>query len=295
MAGSLPGSMQDTAGHKHEQPTSSSDHDAAASEQGAPSPMRVKMGSGALPAPHTGPAPSSNPSASDRAYGPWHAPAQGQWTSNMNGHKSDPVNLYVHGSLHELLQAFERGGWTVAAKGGFAENAKYLASAAGEEAIAKPAHAVSHGLTSAWDFVSGHHDKAPSLPDPFHHGVESMPMSDQQLAGHMEVASLEKGNDPTGGRHHFRIFATGQRDAEGRHVWAIAASRDVGIVFDRNKPETGFTTHVVDPDTDGERDLVLQTLEAAGKVEQVDLLRIKFGSRKDGTTSHGAYDVIEGK
>ena len=223
----------------------------------------------------------------------WHAPKQGEWTQSMSGHKSDPLNLYVHGSLHELLDAFHKAGWTMAAQGSTKENVKYVAAAAAEELVAKPVHAVSHGLVGAWNWATHRHDHAPKVHDPVHHAVESMPMSDQKFHGQKEVASFEKGNNPVGGRHHFRIFDTGENDAEGRHVWVIAANRDAGIVFNKNHPQTGFTNHVVDPNTDAERDLVLSALESAGVVEHVDKLRIKFGARKDGTTSHAAYNIVE--
>ena len=246
----------------------------------------------------------AGPTASDQAYGPWHAPKQGQWTQNMKGHKSDPVNIYVHGALDQLLDAFRKGGWVVAAKYNNKDNVEYLGAGVGEEvknhvvpegvqhAVEHSVHEVSHGLFGAWDAITGRHDKAPAPADPLHHKVQSMPMSEQQFRGQKEVADLEMGNSSLlGGRHHFRIFDTFQNDAEGRHVWAISASEDTGVVFDKNKPNNLFTTHVVEPDTDYESRLVLDTLKAAGDVESVEKLRIKFGTRKDGMTASHAWDI----
>ena len=50
------------------------------------------------------------------------------------------------------------------------------------------------------------------------------------MNGKPDVLSFEKGNDPTGGRHHFRVFDTGQVDDQGKKVWAITASLDVNTV-----------------------------------------------------------------
>jgi hypothetical protein len=255
----------------------------------APSSTRMMGGNALFPTSLLGP-PATEPTASDQGYGMWETPTQGQWTQGGSGHKSDPVNLYVHGSLPEILDAFARGHWTVAAAGSKAENKKYVENAAGEALIGKPARGLIHAFDKTRKFFGDNRKRHP-ITDPFDNAVQSMPMSDQWFEGKKEVASLEMGNNPTGGLHHFRIFATGMRDGEGRDVWAIAASRDIGIVFDKNKPETGFTTHIIEPNTDGERDLVLATLQANGHVEHVDMLHIKFGARKDGATSHGAWDV----
>lgn len=224
----------------------------------------------------------------------WKPPPAGEWCTNPKGHKGDPINLYVHGDLKEIEAAFSAGGWSIAKPDNTSSSVNYVASAAGEEILHKPAQAAVGGVTKAWDWMSGHHDKAPHVPDPFKGHVDSMPVSDMYFKGAKQVVAFEQGNTPTGGRHHFRIFDTFEVDPEGRHVWAIAASRDKGIVFDKNKPQTGFTTHVVDPDTDSERDTVLKLLENAGHVTHLHLLAVKFGKRPDGTTSHGAYDVVEG-
>jgi hypothetical protein len=224
----------------------------------------------------------------------WHPPKAGEWTHNTAGHIGDPINLYVHGDLADIEAAFLAGGWSLALPMNKKNNTSYVENAAGEVVLSRPIGNAIHGISHLWSHLD-HDHKDPHLRDPFKKGVDSMPVSDMVYKGKLEVASFEKGNNPTGGRHHFRIFDTLERDPEGRHVWAIAASQDIGIVADWNKPQTGFTTHVVDPDTDHERQLVLDVLRKYGHVRHLDLLSIKFGKRTDGTTSSGAYDVVDSK
>ena len=301
---------QEGSDHQHHEGTKAEGETQAeaaadAHHHGGPG-ARMKGAAGGSIPPVAASQPASGPSASDRAYGTWHAPKKGQWTQNNKGHKSDPVNIYVHGALDQLLDAFRKGGWVVAAKYDNKDNVEYLGAGVGEEvknhvvpkgvqhAVEHGVHDVSHGLFGLWDKATGRHDHAPKVADPLHEKVQSMPMSEQQFHGQKEVADLEMGNSSLlGGRHHFRIFNTFQKDAEGRHVWAIAASEDTGVVFDQNKPNNLFTTHVVDPDTDLESRLVLDTLAAAGDVESVEKLRVKFGKRKDGMTASHAWNIEE--
>lgn len=236
----------------------------------------------------TRPAPPSKLPASQKT---WTRPKHGEWTTNSSGKRSDPVNLYVHGSLDQLKAAFARSGWSVADPKTVPNALKYAGAAVGDVFIEKPAQAVAKGLVGAWDAITGRHDQ-PSLPNPFQGTLDKMPVSDQTFLGKKELLAFEKQNDPLGGRHHFRVWDTGQKDAQGRPVWAIAATRDIGVRYDLTKPQDYFTQHLIQKDADLERDAVLQSLQSAGAVAKSSKLPLKFGQRADGAFATGAYDVV---
>jgi hypothetical protein len=67
-------------------------------------------------------------------------------------------------------------------------------------------------------------------------------------------------------RNHLRVWKS-PYEVEGRPLWCIAATHDVG--FERDQRNNGVT-HKIDPAIDGERDYVDGTLSATGLVAQRD-------------------------
>jgi hypothetical protein len=63
-------------------------------------------------------------------------------------------------------------------------------------------------------------------------------------------------------RHHFRIWKS-PYDAGGSTVWIGAGTHDTG--FERDQRNNGLT-HKIDPDTDKERDYIVETLKQTGAV-----------------------------
>jgi hypothetical protein len=120
-----------------------------------------------------------------------------------------------------------------------------------------------------------------------------MPVSPQLLKGRPLVAAFEQGNNPTGGRNHLRIFDTGQRDPQGQPVYAIAASRDTGITFAPNHPETGFLFPSVQSDVTRERNFVLSALEKSGQVSNVVTHPMPFAGASSLGERVGDSKVIE--
>jgi hypothetical protein len=108
---------------------------------------------------------------------------------------------------------------------------------------------------------------------------------------------MEANNHPLTGRDHFRIFATGKKDAQGNNIYAIAASRDEGMKLDPKREKTGFTNHYMQEDTDAERDYVLKTLVASGeKIGVKTLSRTTAGGPPGGLHSGDGkvYDLTIG-
>ncbi len=184
-------------------------------------------------------------------------PRSGQWTLDAKGELADPVTVYVHGMLEQIESALKADGWTPANAGSLASNVRYVGAATAQETLDGVA-----GLNQ--DLNDWLH--RPLLPEKERvvRGVQQMPVSLQSLAGRLLLAAYERNNEPLGGRDHLRIFDTGQKDAQERPVYAIAASRDSGIKFAPHHPETAFLFHAVQPDVSGERAAVVQSLELMG-------------------------------
>ncbi len=200
----------------------------------------------------------------------WEAPAPGkpgQWTDDSHDKTSDPINLYVHGTLADLEARFEKAGWTKADKPGFSSSLAFVGAAVVEELD-------PYSLAA----------KAK---------VQEMPVSAETLAGRPMLAAFERDTKVIGGRHHFRIFDTGTLDAQGRSVFAIAASQDIGIELDAHRPEQVFLNHRVAKDTDPERDFVLSALKESAV--HVDTLPLHYGAPGVATGADSvdgvAYDV----
>ena len=92
----------------------------------------------------------------------------------------------------------------------------------------------------------------------------TMPMSELRLFGRAQDFGYAQA-DPlrvVASRHHFRIWKA-PFDLQGRTVWAGAGTHDIG--FDRDQRNNGIT-HRIDPNTDGERDYIRDSLTQTGMV-----------------------------
>ena len=92
----------------------------------------------------------------------------------------------------------------------------------------------------------------------------TLPMSELRLFGRAQDFGYAQA-DPlrvVASRHHFRIWKIPQK-LEGETVWAGAGTHDIG--FDRDQRNNGVT-HRIDPDTDGERDYIRDSLMQTGLV-----------------------------
>ena len=207
-------------------------------------------------------------------------PAAGEWTLDAKGAPSDPVTIYVHGSLDQLDGALTAAGWTRADPKGLQANLRYATAASKQELFralsvcSRQADGVEVGLAGAfglklhpWLRTTPRHVAA----------VDRMPVSPQTYRGQLLLQAYEQHNDPLGGRDHLRIFATGETDAQGRTVYAIAASRDVGLRFAPDHPESAFLFHTVQGNVAAERELVRQSLQRTGHVGATQPFSLPFG------------------
>jgi len=68
-----------------------------------------------------------------------------------------------------------------------------------------------------------------------------------------------------GERDHFRIWKTPFKGPNGETLWAGAGTHDIGIEKDQRRENA--ITHKIDPNVDGERDFIAETLQQVGAVQ----------------------------
>lgn len=171
-----------------------------------------------------------------------------------DGFASDPLNIGLIGTRRQLIRAMEDAGWEVA----------------------EP-HTLSNQLREAMSTI-------------FRWPYPNAPVSSLYLFGRKQDIAFEiQINNTKGQRHHVRFWATTfdedsdklevhnihwqarkERLATGNLLWVGAASLDTGFSFVRHNIQL---THMIDPDTNKERDLIVSGLVAKG-AEQLDSLKL---------------------
>jgi hypothetical protein len=91
-------------------------------------------------------------------------------------------------------------------------------------------------------------------------------------------------------RHHFRLWKSPD-NADGSTVWIGAGTHDIG--FDRDVRNNGLT-HKIDPDTDKERDYIVETLKQTGAVVRTSYVTPKDTITK-AKTAHGEEFFTDGR
>lgn len=170
-----------------------------------------------------------------------------------DGFASDPINIGIVATRDEMITAMREAGWFVADK---------------------------HSLRNVIREV---------LAVLLHRSYPTAPMSSLYLFGRKQDIGFERplAGKSGGHRHHVRFWATTFDDGrplsihsihwfprrkhlEGeRLLWLGAASRDIGISFIRHNAQV---THMIDPDTNQEREMIVKQLAARTKtVERINL------------------------
>lgn len=170
-----------------------------------------------------------------------------------DGYASDPVNVGIIGTREQLIQSMEKAGWDMS------------------DAYTLPNmwHSVVSGLLR--------------VPYP------NAPMSGLYLFGRKQDIAFEIMIESRWlHRHHVRFWATtydteGELEPKSIHwypraerklhkgqkvLWLGAASKDVGLALIKHNAQF---THMIHPDTDAERDLIIDQLEIDGGKLTADL------------------------
>jgi hypothetical protein len=172
-----------------------------------------------------------------------------------DGFASDPLNIGVIGTRRELITAMEDAGWYMADPRNIRNSIRLVLS-----------------TVYGW-----------SYPD--------APVSSLYLFGRRQDLAFEipvEGGNP-GHRHHVRFWATTydrkkplnirsihwhnrREHIEGDELlWVGAASLDVGIGYIRH---TFQISHMIDPDTNKERELIVDLLKTQHRVKSVKTIKL---------------------
>lgn len=161
-----------------------------------------------------------------------------------DGFASDPLNIGIIGTRSQIMRAMKAAGWY---------EADSLSWRTGLRTILSTLY--------GWDYPTA-------------------PMSSLYLFGRRQDLSFQIPitDGTAGSRHHVRFWATTfQEDKHlsvqsiswhhraahvrnDRLLWVGAASRDIGVTFIRHNAQL---THLVDPNTDSERELIVEQLQTA--------------------------------
>lgn len=172
-----------------------------------------------------------------------------------DGFASDPLNIGIIGTRRELISAMERAGWHLADPRGIRNNIREMLSA-----------------VYGWSYPNA-------------------PLSHLYLFGRKQDLSFQIPIEGVqgGSRHHVRFWATTYEDGRPLAVhtihwhdreariygdnllWVGAASLDVGVNFIRHNFQL---THMIDPDTNKERDLIVDGLKTAGLVKKLQIIKL---------------------
>lgn len=166
-----------------------------------------------------------------------------------DGFASDPINIGLIGTRRQIEEAMEKAGWFVA-----------------DKRTLRNMFRMGRAMLTRRPYVNA-------------------PFSSLYLFGRRQDVGFQKPieNNPSH-RHHVRFWACHLQGPEdfhedvhfwnrfhrpgkkfGRQLWVGAASRDVGIMPIRHNMQL---THMIDPDTNAERDLIVSDLRAAHQVKK---------------------------
>lgn len=154
--------------------------------------------------------------------------------SDPNGAPGDRVNFILIGSQEQVQAVLKAAGWVVVDR--------------------TRSDAVLQGLLASFSKQS----------------YVTLPMSELDLFGRPQDFGYAQA-DPlkvVQTRHHFRLWKA-PIDLEGRQVWAGAGTHDIGL--ERDQRNNGIT-HKIDPETDGERDYIRESLLQTGMVLKTEYM-----------------------
>ncbi len=164
-----------------------------------------------------------------------------------DGFASDPVNIGIIGTKKELIYAMIDAGWYKADRKTIRSSSRLVLSAFFRRPYPNAPFSTLYLFGRGQDVG-------------FERPVEGSATKRHHVrfwACHLDGPEAFHGHV-----HFWNRFHTPAHD-DGRQLWVGAASKDKGIIPIRHNAQL---THMVDSDTDKERDLIVDTLRAAHKV-----------------------------
>jgi hypothetical protein len=170
---------------------------------------------------------------------------------DKDGNKGDAVNFFIIGPEDKLKEAYRNAGWVLVDK--------------------TPMEAVLRGLLSTMSKQA----------------YVQMPMSQLMMFGRVQDFGFAHAEpvQVVSTRHHLRIWKSPYEIA-GQPLWVGAATHDIG--FEKDQRNNGVT-HKIDPEIDGERDYLGQTLNETGLVAKMDYITPQTPIREERTATGGTF------
>ena len=170
---------------------------------------------------------------------------------DKDGNKGDAVNFLLIGPEDKLKEAYANAGWVLVDK--------------------TPKDAVLRGLLATLSKQA----------------YVQMPMSELIMFGRVQDFGFAHAEpvQVVSTRHHLRIWKS-PFEIAGQPLWVGAATHDIG--FEKDQRNNGVT-HKIDPEIDGERDYLGQTLSETGIVAKMDYITPPNPIKEERTATGGSF------
>lgn len=176
-----------------------------------------------------------------------------------DGFASDPINIGVIGTQKQLKKAMEKAGWHSADKRTARTIFKMIRAVITRRPYPNAPFSTLYLFGRRQDI--GFQKPFSEDPSQRHHVRFWACHMDGPEAFHKDV-------------HFWQRFHRPSRDNKSRQLWVGAASKDVGIMPIR---WNGQLTHMIDPDTNAERDLIVNDLRQSHTVAKTITEKVHEG------------------
>ena len=176
------------------------------------------------------------------------------YSETLTGSRMEPISFIYVGSENQIVGTFERHGWYRADKSTVSNTLKAIAVG----------------------FQGKQYLSAPVTPSYLNYKPENMAFQ-LPTATH----SLRQ-------RHHTRLWRTDYILSDGRQIWVATASFDEGIEF---VGAAMLPTHHIDPNIDGERSFIIQSLDLKNDLVTVVQPQLGKNASGDGFFTDGKAEV----
>jgi hypothetical protein len=202
---------------------------------------------------------------------PRHIPV---YSTTPDGFASDPVNIGIIGTRTELIDAMKAAGWHVADQ----RNIKSVLKMIVHIVLKQPYPTAPFSKLYLFGRSQDLGFQIPVDDNPAHrHHVRFWGVVDVDDPRYREHTIYWK-------RHH-------KSPVSGKVLWLGAASKDAGIGIIRHNAQF---THMIHPDTDAERELIVHQLKKAGKIAKTRTVTLVNPYRLENRVFTG-YLLTDGK
>jgi hypothetical protein len=173
-----------------------------------------------------------------------------------DGFASDPINIGIIGTREQIISAMKGSGWSMPDKKNLHSLLKVL------NAIIRQRSYPNTPFSQLYLF-GRKQDLGFALPI---EGTSTNRHHVRFWACHLD--------GPEAFHEHVRFYRRFHRPVnktDGRQLWVGAASKDIGLIPIRHNAQI---THMIDPDTDAERDVIVNSLRASHKLEHTSTVKV---------------------